>query len=110
MQFHEIVSRWPGGTHEKQIYNISKTRQRLQAHQMSPNCIEAYLLASSRFENCSFLRTPIVHPENTVDEQYNNRHFETYKVFDKAIERWKRRFPRLKTVFKNQEGKCAHIE
>lgn len=105
MQFHEIISRWPGGTHEKQIYNISETRQRLQRLQMSATCNEAYLLASSRFDGCSFLRTPILNPQDENDEQYNTFHGQTYALLDSAIGVWKGRFPRLQTIFKNHEGR-----
>lgn len=105
MQFHEIISRWPGGTHEKQIYNISETRQRLQRLQMSATCNEAYLLASSRFDGCSFLRTPILNPQDENDEQYNTCHGQTYALLDSAIRLWKERFPRLQTIFKNHEGR-----
>lgn len=103
-QFYELISRWPGSTHENQIFNISETRQRLDSLRLSATGCDGVLVASRRFVGRSYVKTPVETPQCLADERYNESHAHTYVTMSRAIEMWKGRFRRLQTVLNQREG------
>lgn len=98
MEFHEIISRWPGATHENKIFNISEMHQRFEYNQ-----IEGVLLADQNYTIRPFVMIPVPKPRTSKEWQYNDAHKKTY-VIPSTINVWKRRFKCLQTVLNNKEG------
>lgn len=97
-EFYEMISRWPGATHENKIFNISEVYQRFEYNQ-----IGGVLLADHNYNTRSFVMTPIDSPHTANEWRYNEAHSGTYTV-PAAIDLWKRRFKCLQTVINNAEG------
>lgn len=98
MEFFEMISRWPGATNENKIFNISEMHQRFEYNQL-----DGILLASKWYANRNFILTPVEHPKNVKEWQFNEAHRVTYNIFE-TVELWKRRFKCLQTVLNNKEG------
>ncbi|XP_046408741.1 putative nuclease HARBI1 [Ischnura elegans] len=63
----DIVSRWPGSTHDSTIFNASFIRSQM---------------------------TPVANPATAAEHRYNS-HIKTRNIVERAIGVWKRRFPCL---------------
>lgn len=109
LRFFEMISRWPGGTHENKIFNISKMYQRFEYQQLQQppavtdeNCA-VVLLADRNYSSRPFVMVPVEQPRNAAELKYNEAHAKTY-VVPEAVALWKRRFVCLQTVLNNKEG------
>lgn len=100
LEFYEIISRWPGATHENKIFNISEIHQRFEYNQMDGGGV---LLANRNYTVRNFVLTPVENPMNVKEWQYNAAHKLTYLI-PKAINIWKKRFKCLQTVLNHKEG------
>lgn len=98
MEFFEVISRWPGATHENKIFNISEMHQRFEYNQN-----DGVLLANNHYTIRNFVLTPVEHPLDVKEWHYNEAHRLTY-IMPSAIETWKRRFQCLQTILNNKEG------
>lgn len=99
LQFFEMISRWPGGTHENKIFNISEMHQRFEYQPMEG----IVLLADKNYAARNFVMVPVEQPHNAKEWKYNEAHRKTY-VIPAAVALWKRRFGCLQTVLNNKEG------
>lgn len=97
-EFLELISRWPGGTHESKIFNISEFYQKLEYQH-----IEGVLLADNNYMSSRFLMTPVTSPSCSSEVEFNKAHQATYNT-PPAIELWKRRFKCLQCILHNKEG------
>lgn len=98
LQFYEIISRWPGATHENKIFNISEIHQRFDYNKM-----DGILLANCNYATNGFVFTPIELVTQQKQMKYNEAHMRTYAIWD-AINLWKRRFKCLQTLLNHKEG------
>lgn len=103
LEFFEIISRWPGATHENKIFNISEIHQRFEYNKM-----DGVLLADYHYANRNFVLAPVEVPRNHRDARYNEAHRRTYAISD-AVDLWKRRFKCLQTVLNHKEGMIVFI-
>ena len=87
-----IVSRWPGSTHDATIFNNSQINASFEAGEF-PNC---FLLGDSGYPSKSFLMTPIGTPTTPVEQLYNRSHTTTRNCIERCFGVIKRRFPCLK--------------
>lgn len=100
LEFYEIISRWPGASHENKIFNLTEVFQRFEY----TNKMEGVLLANERYVCTNFVLTPIEDAVEINDIRYNEAHRATYN-FPKTIQLLKQRFKCLQTVLCHSEGK-----
>ncbi|XP_046389324.1 putative nuclease HARBI1 [Ischnura elegans] len=86
-----IVSRWPGSTHDSTIFNASFVRAQLEAKELG----SGYLLGDSAYPCRPYLMTPVANPATAAEHRYNSSHIKTRNIAERAIGVWKRRFPCL---------------
>ncbi|KAI4455382.1 hypothetical protein MML48_9g00012114 [Holotrichia oblita] len=85
-----IDARWPGSTHDSTIFNASMLR--MQMEQEYENCI---LLGDSAYPCRNYLMTPVAHPRNVAENNYNNAQIHTRNCIERCFGVLKRRFPAL---------------
>ncbi|XP_067208392.1 putative nuclease HARBI1 [Linepithema humile] len=91
LQFQDIVSRWPGSTHDATIFNAS----RLHARFVEGEIQDGILLGDNGYPCTKFLMTPLLQTHNRAEELYNESQIRTRNVIERAFGVWKRRFPIL---------------
>lgn len=100
-----IVSRWPGATHDQTIFTESRVRERFHAGDFG----QYILVGDSGYANTFFLATPFTANNNDIAE---NRYMQAYQaaviatrnVVERQYGVMKRRFPAL------AYGLRVHIE
>lgn len=97
-EFFELISRWPGATHENKIFNISNINQRFEYQQL-----EGVLLADRNYAIRNYVLTPKLTPHTVKDWSFNISHKKCYCIH-KSFEIWKKRFKCLQHVMNNKEG------
>lgn len=103
LQFYEIISRWPGASHENKIFNLSEMFQRFEF----TTKMDGILLANERYSCTNYVMTPLDRWNESEHEtylKYNLAHRKTYNFFD-AIKLLKGRFRCLQNVLAFQDGK-----
>lgn len=106
LQFFEIISRWPGASHENKIFHLSEMFQRFEF----TTKMDGFLLANERYSCTTCVMTPIESPMDLDNEKYmryNMAHRKTYN-FPDAIKLLKCRFRCLQNVLAFQDGKKYH--
>lgn len=98
LEFFEIISRWPGASHENKIFNISETYQRFEYNKM-----DGVLLASNQYACTNFVLTPTLMPHSQKEIRFNEAHERCY-VVPRAVKLWKSRFKCLQNVLHHKEG------
>nr|XP_049694472.1 putative nuclease HARBI1 [Helicoverpa armigera] len=87
----DVVSRWPGSTHDSTIYQNSSRYQRFQNGEYGG----AYLLGDSGYPLKSHLLTPYLNPSTRGEQKYNEAHIKTRNTVERQYGVLKRRFPVL---------------
>lgn len=109
LEFYEIITRWPGASHENKIFNLSEMYQRFEF----TTKMDGVLLANERYSCTNFVMTPIEvanEPNQTLDSKYrryNAAHRKTYSFFE-AIKLLKGRFRCLQNVLACQDGEFTN--
>lgn len=86
-----IVTRWPGSSHDANIFRNSSIKQRFDNGEFK-NCV---LVADSGYPMQSYLITPMLHPTTPVENTFNESQICTRNPFERSYGVWKRRFPIL---------------
>ncbi|XP_067669955.1 putative nuclease HARBI1 [Haliotis asinina] len=86
-RFLNVVSRWPGATHDATVLSNSALGQHLEN---TP--IDGWLLGDSGYPSRSWLLTPILEAQTYPEERYNNCHSKTRNVIERAFGVLKSRF------------------
>lgn len=108
MEFFEIISRWPGASHENKIFNLSDSFQRFQFSAK----LNGVFLANRRYSCTDLVMTPfdipVIHSDsNNKHLKYNAAHEKTYNFFD-AINLLRHRFRCLKNALSFNDGKMPN--
>ncbi|XP_068671313.1 uncharacterized protein [Montipora foliosa] len=88
--FTNVVARWPGRTHDSQVFRTSDISTYLQNNHRSLD--DGVLLGDSGYACSPFLMTPYTVTRNAAQEAYNDAHAKTRVVIEQTFGRWKRRF------------------
>ncbi|VVD04003.1 unnamed protein product [Leptidea sinapis] len=80
LQFLDIVTRWPGSTHDSLIFSNSSAK---------------FYLDNGDFGNGIVLGDTLSNPRTQVEQLYNESHIRTRNVIERCFGVWKRRFPVL---------------
>ncbi|XP_058817442.1 putative nuclease HARBI1 [Topomyia yanbarensis] len=86
-----IVARWPGASHDQQIFNNSTLKMQFEEGKYS-NFI---LVGDSGYRNTKYLATPFLRCNTSVEALYNESLIRTRNVVERSYGVLKRRFPIL---------------
>ena len=87
----DVVTRWPGSTHDAHIFQNSSVYMRFENGEMG----NGILLGDSGYPSQRYLLTPIHNPEGQAENLYNESQIRTRNVVERTFGIWKRRFPVL---------------
>lgn len=87
----DIVARWPGGSHDSNIFDNSRIRMRFEAGEMG----RYLLLGDSGYPVRPYLITPLNNPQTPAERLFNHSQIRTRTVVERTFGIWKRRFPIL---------------
>ncbi|XP_031328675.1 putative nuclease HARBI1 [Photinus pyralis] len=86
-----IVTRWPGSSHDANIFDNSLIRMQFENGEMG----NGLLLGDSAYPLRSYLITPINNPQGEIETLFNESLIRTRTVVERTFGIWKRRFPIL---------------
>ncbi|XP_045105013.1 putative nuclease HARBI1 [Portunus trituberculatus] len=99
LRFTNVVSSWPGSTHDTKIFENFRIYTKLEQGGYS-----GHLLGDSAYPCTPFLLTPILNPRNEKEERYNAAHIRTRNTTERAFGVWKRRFGILSIPMQTKLG------
>lgn len=91
LKFEDIVTRWPGSTHDSLIFSNSAAKFQFDSNRFQ----NAVVLGDSGYFLNNYLLTPLSNPQTKVQQLYNESHIRTRNVIERCFGVWKRRFPVL---------------
>lgn len=91
MKIRDIVVRWPGSSHDSQIFRNSALYADLENRRFG----ESVLVGDSGYPVKPYLLTPLQQVRNNPEALYNESLIRTRNVVERSYGVWKRRFPAL---------------
>ena len=88
LKFINIVSKWPGNTHDAFVWNFSKVSTDFETGVLN----RGWLLGDSAYPLKPWLLTPVLNPNTESEQNYNRAHKKTRAVVERAFGLWKSRF------------------
>ncbi|CAC5414332.1 HARBI1 [Mytilus coruscus] len=88
LKFLNIVSQWPGGTHDAFIWSNSNVCEMFENSTISEGC----LLGDSDYPLRPLLMTPVLNPTTRKQQRYNGVQIKTRIVFERSFGVLKARF------------------
>nr|XP_049703859.1 putative nuclease HARBI1 [Helicoverpa armigera] len=91
LKFEDIVTRWPGSTHDSLIFSNSAAKFQFDTNRFQNGLV----LGDSGYFLNHYLLTPLSDPRTEAERLYNESHIRTRNVIERCFGVWKRRFPVL---------------
>ena len=88
LKFLNIVSQWPGGTHDAFIWSNSRVCEMFENRTIS----DGWLLGDSGNPLRPWLMTPVLNPSTRKEQRYNGAHIKTRNVVERSFGVLKARF------------------
>lgn len=89
--FLDVVCRWPGSTHDSQIFANSNIRGRIERGDFQDHV----LVGDSGYGIKKYLLTPLNEPQSRPEQLFNESQIRTRNCIERKFGQWKRRFPIL---------------
>lgn len=89
--FQDVVCRWPGSTHDSQIFSNSYIRARFERGDFE----DYTLVGDSGYAIKNYLITPLSNPVTRQEQLFNESQIRTRNCIERTFGQWKRRFPIL---------------
>lgn len=89
--FQDVVCRWPGSTHDSQIFANSNIRARFERGEFE----DYTLVGDSGYAIKNYLITPLSNPVTRQEQLFNESQIRTRNCIERKFGQWKRRFPIL---------------
>lgn len=84
LKIRDIVARWPGATHDSNIFNNSSLKARFE------NTIQGkFILGDSGYPSLKYLMTPLLNPVTAAEVLYNEAQIRTRNVVRRTFGVWK---------------------
>lgn len=91
LKIRDIVCRWPGSTHDSQIFRNSRLRHTFESGEHGASL----LVGDSGYGIKAYLITPLAHPHTPAEHLFNESQIRTRNAIERCFGVWKRRFPIL---------------
>lgn len=104
-KIRDIVCRWPGASHDSNIFQNSSIRLKFENGEMG----EDVLLGDSGYPLRNYLITPISNPRNNTEQYFNDCQIQTRTIVERTFGIWKRKFPILSAGMRNKLETCQNI-
>lgn len=94
LYFTDVVTRWPGSTHDSTIFNNSRLKFLFESGLRKDQLIlgdGGY----AGYSSSTYLMIPLDNPTATSEKLYNESQIRTRNVIERCFGVWKRRFPIL---------------
>jgi len=91
LRIQDIVVRWPGSTHDANIFRNSTIKNRFDDGEFN-DCV---LVADSGYAVQRYVITPLLNPLTHVETLFNESQIRTRNPVERSYGVWKRRFPIL---------------
>ncbi|XP_046387355.1 putative nuclease HARBI1 [Ischnura elegans] len=86
----DIVTRWPGSTHDARIFHNRRLKLMLERREL-----KGFLLGDRGYPQLPYLYTPLANPMTAPERRYNVAHIATRCIVERTFGVWKRGFPCL---------------
>lgn len=94
----DVVARWPGASHDSNIFDNSLIRAKFENGEMQNSVI----LGDSGYPVRPYLITPLTNPRTEAEQLFNEAQIRTRNVIERTFGIWKRRFPILSVGIRSQ--------
>lgn len=91
LRIQNIVARWPGSSHDSNIFRNSCIKRKFDEGKFQDNVI----VGDSGYGIQRYLITPILNPSSPVEQLFNESQIVTRNPVERSYGVWKRRFPIL---------------
>lgn len=91
LKIRNIVCRWPGSSHDSNIFRNSRLRHDFENEQFGDNL----LVGDSGYAIKPYLITPLLNPVTPAENLFNESQIRTRNPIERLFGVWKRRFPIL---------------
>lgn len=91
LKIRDIVSRWPGSSHDQTIFSNSRLQGRFESNEFG----NAILLGDSGYGLKKYLITPVANPRSNAEQLFNEAQIRTRNPIERLFGVVKRRFPIL---------------
>lgn len=104
MKIMNVVSRWPGSTHDARIWDNSTVAARFEA-----GMYDGLLVGDSGYALSPSLMTPVLNPGTQGERRYNRAHILTRNIVERTFGVLKKRFQILEKGMRFHPAKCGNI-
>lgn len=104
MKIMNVVSRWPGSTHDARIWDNSRVAAEFENGQY-----DGLLVGDSGYALSKHLMTPVFRPQTGAEGRYNRAHIATRCVIERTFGVWKKRFQLLTKTMRYKPNKCGNV-
>lgn len=104
MKIMNVVSRWPGSTHDARIWDNSVVAARFEA-----GIYDGLLVGDSGYALSPCLMTPVLLPTTQGERRYNRAHILTRNIVERTFGVLKKRFQILEKGMRFNPAKCGNI-
>lgn len=91
LRIQDIVVRWPGSTHDANIFRNSTIKQRFDDGEFK----DSVLVGDSGYAVQHYVITPMLNPVTAAETLFNESQIRTRNPIERSYGVWKRRFPIL---------------
>lgn len=88
LEIIDIVCRWPGSSHDTNIFNNSRLKCRFEEQEFE----DSFLLGDSGYGVSEYMMTPLLHPITPAEQLYNESQIRTRNCIERCFGVWKRCF------------------
>lgn len=103
MKIMNVVSRWPGSTHDARIWDNSTVAARFEAGEY-----DGLLVGDSGYALSPNLMTPVLQPTTQGERRYNRAHILTRNIVERTFGILKKRFQILEKGMRFDPTKCGN--
>ncbi|CAK1597402.1 unnamed protein product [Parnassius mnemosyne] len=104
MEIFDIVTRWPGSSHDSRIFRNSQAYARF----LSGN-LQGVLVGDSGYPSLPFLLTLLITPVTRAENRYNYVQIRTRNIVERFFGVWKKKFPCLQLGLRSKLTNTSNI-
>lgn len=104
MKILNVVSRWPGSTHDARVWDNSNVAAKFEAGDYN-----GLLVGDGGYALSKHLMTPVLAPRTLGERRYNRAHISSRNVVERTFGVLKKRFQVLTKEMRFEPHKCGNV-